>query len=135
MKKILKIVASIIFILITVIIYISYTTDSNQQVLLNLTEKIKNNYNTNENINYSNEYGAYYIIKTDTKVIVLSKDYQEVVKEDISKLKETLPETNLIYKTNKLMYEKTIRKQKKVTYEYYDAKKGEKVKSTTLELK
>ena len=39
----------------------------------------------------------------------------------------------LIYRTNKLMYEDTTVKDNKVTYDYYDANTYKKISSTTLE--
>ena len=135
MKKIIKIIIGILVISITIILYISYMTDYNQQVLENTTQEIKKNYPISEDVNTTNEYGNYYIITTNTKVIVLTKDFKEEKKEDIAKLKEMNKDMSLIYKTNKLMYEKKIVKNKKVIYEYYDALSGEKVKTTTLELK
>ena len=135
MKKILKILAAIIILVICIIFYISYITDNNEQTLKKTTQKIKTHYKTDEEITYTNEYGNYYIIKTKSKVIVLSKNYQEIVKEELSKLKEDIPNTNIIYKTNKLIYEKKLLKNKTLIYEYYDAKTGEKIDETTLELK
>ena len=41
----------------------------------------------------------------------------------------------LIYKNNKLMYEETKQKDKALTYKYYDAKTGDFIKETTMELK
>ena len=135
MKKILKILGIVVILFVVVIIYISYIIDHNNQQFTNLTKEISKNYNTNEKIVDSNQYGNFYIIKTKTKVIVLTKDYKEVTEEELSNLKVTSSNLPLIYKTNKLMYEETITKNKKVTYKYYDALSGEKIKSTTLELK
>ena len=134
MKKILKIIGCLIIGFITIILYISYITDYNNETLSNLTKEISKNYNTTEEITYSNQYGNYYIIKTPSKVIVLSKDYKEITKEELSKIKELPNKAELVYKTNKLMYEKTIKKNKKLIYEYYDALSGEKIKTTKLEL-
>lgn len=133
MKKILKIICCIIIAFIIIILYVSYITEHNNQELEHLTKKIAKKYSKKENIVSSNEYGNFYIIKTTSKVIVLTKDYKEVVKEDLSKLKKELSDLPLIYKTNKIMYEKTIRKNNKVKYEYYDAITGKKIKSTILE--
>ena len=41
----------------------------------------------------------------------------------------------LIYKTNKLMYEEKEIKDKNLTYKYYDATTGDFIKETTMELK
>ena len=134
LKKFLKIAGTIILISIVIILYISYAIDYNQNLSIKTKKEISQKYPTEE-INYINSYGKYYIIKTKNQVIVLSQDYQEIIKEDLSKLKENTDNLDIIYKTNKLMYEKTIIEQKKVTYEYYNALTGEKIKSTALELR
>ena len=135
MKKVIRITGCIILVCISIIIYISYIEDKNENDLKNIEKDIRKNYQTTGKINYTNQYGNYYIIKTDSEVIILSKDYKEVAKESLSKLSKTPDTEELIYKTNKIMYEKTIRTNKKVIYEYYDAISGKKVKTTTLELK
>ena len=134
MKKILKIIGIILVISIIIILYISYIVDSNMQETVALNNKITKNYQTTEKIIYANEYNNYYIIKTSSQVIILNKDYKEVKKEPLSSLKDNIKNANLIYKTNKIMYEKVIRKNKKTIYEYYDALTGEKIKKTVLEL-
>ena len=134
MKKIIKILLSLLAIVIIVILYFSYITDNNNQEKEKLAKKITKNYNIEEKINYTNEYNNYYILKTDSKVIVLTNDYKEVKKEDLSKLKEISPDLEIIYKTNKFIYEKTIRNKKKITYEYFDALTGEQINKTVLEL-
>ena len=133
-KKILKITAIGLIIPILIILYISYAIDYNQEEIKQLKKEISNHYPTNE-ITYVNEYGNYYIIKTKDQIIVLSKDYKEVVKEDTFKLKENSDKLNIIYKNNKLMYEKIIQKSKTLTYEYFDIITGKKIKSTALELR
>lgn len=135
MKKILKIGITIIVLIVLCIIYISYITDNNSQDIERLKNEISKNYNTNGGIDYINEYNNNYIIKTNNKVVVLSKDYKEVIKEDISKLNSSFNDAELIYKTNKLMYEKTIRKNNTITYEYYDALSGSLIKSKKMELR
>ena len=85
MKKILKIGITIIVLIVLCIIYISYITDNNSQDIERIKNEISKNYNTNGGIDYINEYNNNYIIKTNNKVVVLSKDYKEVIKEDISK--------------------------------------------------
>ena len=74
-----------------------------------------------------------YIFTTNSNVIVLTKEYKEVLKEDINKLAKNTNNYELIYRTNKLMYEDTTVKDNKVTYDYYDANTYKKISSTTLE--
>ena len=133
-KRVLKIIGIIIILLLIVIFSISYITDNNTQTLEKLTQKIQKHYKTTK-INYSNTFNNYYIIKTNNQVIILTKDYKEVAKEDISKLKEESNNYDLIYKTNKIMYEKKTLKKNKIIYDYYDAITGEKIKTTTMEMK
>lgn len=133
MKKIFKISISIISIFIIVIFYISYITNKNQEQYNIIAKDVQKNYKLKEDITYSNQYGNYYIITTNDKVIVLNKEYQEVLNENISILTENKNNLPLIYKTNKLMYEKTKRKENEIIYEYYDATTGELIKTTALE--
>lgn len=134
MKKLLHIILVPIIIIIIVIIYMSYLSSSNQNYLDSITKDIKDNYKVEEEITYSNQYGNYYILTTKTSVIVLNKQYKEVLSENIStiKIKEDM---ELIYKTNKLMYEEKKIINKVLTYKYYDATTGEFIKETTMELK
>lgn len=133
MKKIGKIILSIIIVIILGILYMSYLTNHNQNYLDNITKNIEENYKINDKITYSNQYGNYYIFTTKDQVIVLNKDYEEVIKENLSTLKENTDNYPLIYKTNKLMYEKTKIEDNTLIYEYYDAKTKELIKTTTME--
>lgn len=133
MKKVQVSIFIILIILGIVIFYISYITVQNENQYDVIAKNVKDNYNIKEEITYSNQYGNYYIIKTKNQVIVLNKEYQEILKENISILKENKDNLPLIYKTNKLMYEKTIRKENEIIYEYYDATTGELIKTTNLE--
>ena len=135
MKKIPKIAIAIAIVLIISLLLISYMVHQNTKYLESLTNQIQENYSLNEEITYSNLYGNYYVVTTPSKVIVLTKEYTEVLTEDISILIENPNHYPLIYKTNQLMYEHTIIEKDKITYEYYDAKTGEKIKDTVLERK
>ena len=135
MKKVLRSILIILIILITGILYISYITNHNQDELNNITQSIKDNYSVKDEITYSNRYGNYYIFTTESDVYVLNNEYQKVYQKEISSLATNEENLPIIYKTNKLMYEKTIRKKDKITYEYYDALTGNLTKETTLERK
>lgn len=135
MKKVLRSILIIVIILIIGILYISYVTNHNQDELNNITKSIKDNYSIKDEITYSNRYGNYYIFTTESDVYVLNNEYKEVYKKSINDLAENQENLPIIYKTNKLMYEKTIRKKDKITYEYYDALTGNLVKETALERK
>ena len=135
MKKVLRSILIIVIILIIGILYISYITNHNQDELNNITQNIKDNYSVKDEITYSNRYGNYYIFTTESDVYVLNNEYQKVYQKEISSLATNEENLPIIYKTNKLMYEKTIRKKDKITYEYYDALTGNLTKETTLERK
>lgn len=135
MKKVLRSILIIVIILIIGILYISYITNHNQDELNNITQNIKDNYSVKDEITYSNRYGNYYIFTTESDVYVLNNEYQKVYQKEISNLATNEENLPIIYKTNKLMYEKTIRKKDKITYEYYDALTGNLTKETTLERK
>lgn len=135
MKKVLRSILIIVIILITGILYISYITNHNQDELNNITQNIKDNYSVKDEITYSNRYGNYYIFTTESDVYVLNNEYQKVYQKEISSLATNEENLPIIYKTNKLMYEKTIRKKDKITYEYYDALTNQLIKETTLERK
>lgn len=135
MKKVLRSILIIVIILIIGILYISYITNHNQDELNNITQNIKDNYSVKDEITYSNRYGNYYIFTTESDVYVLNNEYQKVYQKEISNLATNEENLPIIYKTNKLMYEKTIRKKDKITYEYYDALTNQLIKETTLERK
>lgn len=135
MKKVLRSILILASILITGILYISYITNHNQDELDHITQNIKDNYSIKDEITYSNRYGNYYIFTTNSNVYVLNNEYKEVYKKEIGSLATNEENLPIIYKTNKLMYEKTIRKKDKITYEYYDALTNQLIKETTLERK
>ena len=135
MKKVLRSILIIAIILIIGLLYISYITNHNQDELNNITQNIKDNYSVKDEITYSNRYGNYYIFTTESDVYVLNNEYQKVYQKEISSLATNEENLPIIYKTNKLMYEKTIRKKDKITYEYYDALTNQLIKETTLERK
>ena len=135
MKKVLRSILIIVIILIIGILYISYITNHNQDELNNITQNIKDNYSVKDEITYSNRYGNYYIFTTESDVYVLNNEYQKVYQKEISSLATNEENLPIIYKTNKLMYEKTIRKKDKITYEYYYALTNQLIKETTLERK
>ena len=135
MKKVLRSILILAIILITGILYISYITNHNQDELDDITKSIQENYSIKDKITYTNRYGNYYIFTTASNVYVLNNEYKEIYQENLSHLAKNQENLAIIYKTNKLMYEKTIRKKDKITYEYYDALTGNLVKETALERK
>lgn len=133
MPKVLKVILVIFLVALIGILSVSYLTNHNQNFLEDITKNIQENYSLTEDITYTNQYGNYYIITTPTQVIVLTKEYTEVLKENISILTKNNENLPLIYKTNTLMYEKTKLIKGNLSYEYYDARTGELLKTTTME--
>ncbi len=130
---VLKIIIIVIALIFIGVFSLSYTINNNNSYKESIITNIKNNYNVNGDITYANYYGNYYIFTTNSNVIVLTKEYKEVLNEDINKLAKNTNNYELIYRTNKLMYEDTTVKDNKVTYDYYDANTYKKISSTTLE--
>ena len=118
MKKIIKLLALVIIIILTITIIMFSLINKNNKYLNSITKDIKSNYKLKSDITYSNKYGNYYIFTTSTKVIVLNKEFEEILSKD-----------------NKLMYEETILKNNKLTYKYYDATNNELIKETKMEQK
>lgn len=135
MKKLRIILPIILCIIIFIILYISFILNRNNNYLEKMTKKIQDNYEIKEEITDTNQYGNYYIITTTKNVIVLNKEYQEIRKEDINILAEKDDNMELIYKTNKLMYEEKQVEDKVLIYKYYDATTGDFIKETTMEQK
>ena len=132
-RTVLKIIIIVIALIFIGVFSLSYTINNNNSYKESIITNIKNNYNVNGDITYANYYGNYYIFTTNSNVIVLTKEYKEVLNEDINKLAKNTNNYELIYRTNKLMYEDTTVKDNKVTYDYYDANTYKKISSTTLE--
>lgn len=135
MKKTIKVLAVILIIIIILTIIVFTIVNKNNKYLNSITKDIESNYKLDEDITYSNKYGNYYIFTTDTKVIVLNKEFEEILKKDINILEDNKNDYDLIYKNNKLMYEETILKKDKLTYKYYDATSNELIKETNMEQK
>lgn len=133
MKKVLNILSVILIIIIIVMLYFFYLSNRIDKTTNKLNQNIQANYPLSEDIIYSNQYGNYYIFTTKKHVIVLNKEYHEILKEDQKSIKPLKENMELIYKTNKLMHEKTIIKDNVLTYEYYDAKTGKLIKKTVME--
>lgn len=133
MKKTLKILAIPLSILLIIAIYVFCLINNNQKYLDSIIQDIKDNYQVNEEITYFNKYNNYYIFTTIDKVIVLNNEYEEILKENITKIRTIDDNQTLIYKNNKLMFEETYLEKNKLIYKYYDATNGEFIKETIME--
>lgn len=131
-KKIMKIILLIAIIVSAAIISLSYIINNNKNYKDNTIKKINKHYKI-DSITYANTYGNYYILKTKDNVIVLNKEYKEILKEKINVLAPNKDNCELIYRTNKLMYENTKLEKNELTYTYYDAKTGKYINKTVME--
>ena len=134
MKKALKVLSIPFIIILIITIYTIYLVNNNKNYLNNTINNIKENYKLDEEITYLNECNHYYIFTTKTRVIVLNNEYEEVLNESIAIIKEKEDNQELIYKTNKLMYEETTRDDNELIYKYYDATTKEFIKETIMEM-
>ena len=119
----------LILIIIIPLFLIIYPINKNNKYQKDLIKDIYNNTNIKE-IKYLNKDNNYYIIKTKDKVIVLDLNYEEVYNIDLSLLQSSNLE--LVYRRNNLYYEKKIREDKKITYQFYDVETNDFVYKTSL---
>lgn len=119
----------LILIIIIPLFLIIYPITKNNKYQKDLIKEIYNNTNIKE-IKYLNKDNNYYIIKTKDKVIVLDLNYEEVYNIDLSLLQSSNLE--LVYRRNNLYYEKKIREDKKITYQFYDVETNDFVYETSL---
>ena len=131
-KKIIRVILLIVIIILGVIFSLSYTINSNKNYKDNIIKKITEHYKT-DNITYINTHGNYYIFTTKDNIIVLNKEYKEILKESIKELAENKNNYEIVYKNNKLMYENTKLKGNKIIYTYYDAKTSKYIKKIIME--
>lgn len=128
MKKLAIIIVPILIIILLSIIYLGSNVNKYNY---NLKNTIKENYQTNNQIINVNKYNNYYILTTNTNIIVLNSKYQEVHKEDITKIKIS-NKMNLVYKNNKLMYLEKKVNNERVIYKYYDISNLKLIEETTF---
>jgi len=115
MKKILTIIITIILI---IFISINITVNKNKKYINNIEKEITNKTKIQDIklISYNNYH---YVIKNKDNIIVLNDNYEIILKDNISNLKDV--KGTLIYKNNYLVYETKEIKNNKVIYTYYDA--------------
>ncbi len=128
MKKIVIIIVSI---LIIILLSIAYLGSNVSKYNSSLNKLIKDNYHIDNNLINVNKYNNYYILTTSDSIIVLNSKYQEILKEDISQIKESNNMT-LIYKNNNLMYLKKEISKDKIVYKYYNPSNLELIKEQTI---
>lgn len=116
----------IVFIFIVVLFFVSiyYVVSCNNKYENNMIEDIKNNYSLEEDIKYLNKSNFYYIIKTNTLLILLDDSYSLVQEVELDKLYEFDVSYDIVYRLNNLMYEIKELSNSKVIYKYYDIYNG-----------
>lgn len=128
MKKFVIIIVSILIIILLSIVYLGSNVNKYNS---NLNELIKDNYHVDNKLINVNKYDGYYILTTSANIIVLNSKYKEILKEDISKIKES-NNMSIIYKNNSLMYLEKEKSKDKVIYKYYNPSNLELIKEITF---
>ena len=116
MKKII-----IVFILIVLISFtcVFYTVSKNNKYTSSIEKIIKEKNSLQEDIKYLNKSNFYYIIETNTLLILLDDNYNEVQKINTSELYNLDKPYEIVYRLNKMMYEKKEVLSTKIIYTYY----------------
>ena len=129
MKKII-----IVFILIVLISFtcVFYTVSKNNKYTSSIEETLKEKYSLQEDIKYLNKSNFYYIIETNTLLILLDDNYNEVQKINISELYSLDKPYEIVYRLNKIMYEKKEVLSTKIIYTYYDIYTGEVIETVNV---
>ena len=110
----------------------SLPLSSNNSYERKLINDIKRVYNTKDTIKNVNLFNNYYILTTTNNIIVLNNKFEEITTESLSKtLNLDYP---IVYKNNKLMYEKKKVSSQKIIYKYYDLYTEELLDTITMEV-
>lgn len=129
MKKII-----IVFILIVLVSFacVFYTVSRNNKYASSIEKIIKEKYSLQEDIKYLNKSNFYYIIETNTLLILLDDNYNEVQKINKSELYNLDKPYEIVYRLNKIMYEKKEVLSTKIIYTYYDIYTGEVIETVNV---
>lgn len=129
MKKII-----IVFILIVLVSFtcVFYTVSKNNEYTSSIEKKVKEKYSLQEDIKYLNKSNFYYIIETNTLLILLDDNYNEVQKINTSELYSLDKPYEIVYRLNKIMYEKKEVLSTKIIYTYYDIYTGEVIETVNV---
>lgn len=129
MKKII-----IVFILIVLVSFtcVFYTVSKNNKYTSSIEKKVKEKYSLQEDIKYLNKSNFYYIIETNTLLILLDDNYNEVQKINTSELYSLDKPYEIVYRLNKIMYEKREVLSTKIIYTYYDIYTGEVIETVNV---
>jgi len=95
---------------------IVYTVDKNKKYENKILNEIINNYDIDDVV-YYNKTNNYYVIESNSKIIVLNSKY-ELVNEIL--ISDIHPNYDIVYKNNNLMYREKIVNENTINYNYYD---------------
>lgn len=104
----------------------------NDSYIRNMKKSISENYkgiSDYKDIVSINRYNDYYIVGTDSKVVVLNKKYKEVTAYNNEDLAPDALSSKIIYMDDMAMFVKNEEVDSGLKYSYYDVKSGEMVKS------
>lgn len=110
----------------------SLPLSSNNSYERKLINDIKRVYNTKDTIKNVNLFNNYYILTTTNNIIVLNNKFEEITTESLSKTLNL--DHPIVYKNNKLMYEKKKVSSQKIIYKYYDLYTEELLDTITMEV-
>ena len=115
MKKLIIIIILFAFIFLFFVVSSIYQNDKYQN---DIYGEIVSNYKIDEDIVYFNKSNIFYIVKTESKIIVLDNNFDNVYEIECSKI---LPQDNyeIVYKDNTIIYEEIKRYENKIVYNYY----------------
>lgn len=116
MKKILKIIICIFFIIFISICYMVYIDNKyNERIISNIISKTMI-----DSVIYYNKYDKYFIVMDNKYLYLLDNKYREIFKVDKIKIYDNINNYDIIYKNDLFMYMKDYYKNDKLIYEYYD---------------
>jgi len=98
---------------------IVYTVDKNKKYENKILNEIINNYDIDDVV-YYNKTNNYYVIESNSKIIVLNSKYELVNEILISDIHPNDNNYDIVYKNNNLMYREKIVNENTINYNYYD---------------
>lgn len=127
MKKYVMVFIIIFILLFCFIVLLGNNVNKYNSRLIN---QIKDNYDIDD-ISYANIYDNYYVIKSNSNIIVLDSDYNEVLIEGLDD-KMDLGNMDIVYMNNYIMYMERLIKKNTIIYNYYNPTNMELIKSITI---
>lgn len=120
MKKIIKILISIIFIIWISILFV-----------VNKNNYDKKKFNVS-NINYINQYDSKYIVRNDKNLYLFSLKYNLIFDISLDKVCSKLDNYDIIYRQEDFQYINSYNKDDNLVVEYYDIYDCELISKTSM---